>query len=293
MVTNVRVELQYKGDIQWEIKFDLNNEERVFSHIYELELVSFYHTLAKILNTKYGCDFVYLDSEINRTKDVPSRLRDNGYHHFTWTYEYDELCHKYRYNKGDYISTTTYGRICLDDMKAIVKGVGDYILNNDVHQLSYENLKVDWLRSWDRGSRVTPPDAYRHLFEADKDFTEERLEQGRIKERLDRWSRCAEGTLVLSSSPMEELRVILNGKVTKFFKREGNECASYTYPPLAELRKDPKFIDAVTDCLIESCQYNAEAVTQWSIGDCDFPPFPLSVIYHCEYENYDYDDYIR
>lgn len=293
MVTNVEVNLQYKGDNQWEIKFNRNNDERTFSHLYELELVSFYHCLAKILNEKHGCDFVYLESEINRSKDKPTRATDNGYQNYDWLYDYTELTHRYRHIKGDSLSTCTYGRFEVDELKAIVKGVGDFLFSNDIHQLSYESLKREWLSYWRRGVRVKPSNAYRDLFEADEDFTEEKLAEGKVRDRLDRWSRCAEGTLVLSSSPMEELRVILNGKVTKFFKREGNECASYTYPSLAELRKDSKFIEAVTDCLIESCQYDAEAVAEWTNGNCDFPPFPLSVIYHCEYENYDYDDYIR
>ena len=129
--------------------------------------------------------------------------------------------------------------------------------------------------------------------DADADFSAEKLEEWRVKHIIDRFNRESSMALTLWDNPTDVLKVTITKAFIIFYKREGNECASYKYPPLHQLKKDADFIKAVTDCLVESCQYNEKDMNNWVASDNDFPPFPLSVIFHSDYQNYDFTEYTR
>ena len=166
-------------------------------------------------------------------------------------------------------------------------------MNNDVHKMTYEHLQKTWLRDLEIGLNYIVFDEYRHLYDADADFSAEKLEEWRIKHVIDRFNRESAMALTLWDNPTDVLKVTITKAFIIFYKREGNECASYKYPPLHQLKKDADFIKAVTDCLVESCQYNEKDMNNWVSSDNDFPPFPLSVIFHSDYQNYDFTEYTR
>ena len=291
MITDVTIGFQYVGDNQWRIDFLRNGEEVSFQNIREIELISMYHCLAKELNKNHNCNFNYLESEITRCYNHPvcgkhSSLNRGWRLSGCWGSD-REIIHD---NSSCPIS---YGCYEIDEIITIVTALGEFIMNNDVHKMTYEHLKKSWLRDLEIGINYIVYDEYRHLYDADADFSAEKLEEWRIKHIIDRFNRESAMALTLWDNPTDVLKVTITKAFIIFYKREGNECASYKYPPLHQLKKDADFIKAVTDCLVESYQYNEKDMNNWVSSNNDFPPFPLSVIFHSDYQNYDFTEYTR
>ena len=291
MITDVTIGFQYVGDNQWRIDFLRDGEEVSFQNIREIELISMYHCLAKELNKNHNCNFNYLESEITRCYNHPvcgkhSSLNRGWRLSGCWGSD-REIIHD---NSSCPIS---YGCYEIDEIITIVTALGEFIMNNDVHKMTYEHLKKTWLRDLEIGLNYIVFDEYRDLYDADADFSAEKLEEWRIKHIIDRFNRESAMALTLWEKPTDVLKVTITKAFIIFYKREGNECASYKYPPLHQLKKDADFIKAVTDCLVESCQYNEKDMNNWVSSDNDFPPFPLSVIFHSDYQNYDFTEYTR
>ena len=291
MITDVTIGFQYVGDNQWRIDFLRDGEEVSFQNIREIELISMYHCLAKELNKNHNCNFNYLESEITRCYNHPvcgkhSSLNRGWRLSGCWGSD-REIIHD---NSSCPIS---YGCYEIDEIITIVTALGEFIMNNDVHKMTYEHLKKTWLRDLEIGLNYIVFDEYRDLYDADADFSAEKLEEWRIKHIIDRFNRESAMALTLWDNPTDVLKVTITKAFIIFYKREGNECASYKYPPLHQLKKDADFIKAVTDCLVESCQYNEKDMNNWVSSDNDFPPFPLSVIFNSDYQNYDFTEYTR
>ena len=291
MITDVTIGFQYVGDNQWRIDFLRDGEEVSFQNIREIELISMYHCLAKELNKNHNCNFNYLESEITRCYNHPvcgkhSSLNRGWRLSGCWGSD-REIIHD---NSSCPIS---YGCYEIDEIITIVTALGEFIMNNDVHKMTYEHLKKTWLRDLEIGLNYIVFDEYRHLYDADADFSAEKLEEWRIKHIIDRFNRESSMALTLWDNPTDVLKVTITKAFIIFYKREGNECASYKYPPLHQLKKDADFIKAVTDCLVESGQYNEKDINNWVSSNNDFPPFPLSVIFHSDYQNYDFTEYTR
>ena len=291
MITDVTIGFQYVGDNQWRIDFLRDGEEVSFQNIREIELISMYHCLAKELNKNHNCNFNYLESEITRCYNHPvcgkhSSLNRGWRLSGCWGSD-REIIHD---NSSCPIS---YGCYEIDEIITIVTALGEFIMNNDVHKMTYEHLKKTWLRDLEIGLNYIVFDEYRHLYDADADFSAEKLEEWRIKHVIDRFNRESAMALTLWDNPTDVLKVTITKAFIIFYKREGNECASYKYPPLHQLKKDADFIKAVTDCLVESYQYNEKDMNNWVSSNNDFPPFPLSVIFHSDYQNYDFTEYTR
>ena len=291
MITNVTIGFQYVGDNQWRIDFLRNGEEVSFQNIREIELISMYHCLAKELNKNHNCNFNYLESEITRCYNHPTCGKNSSLNRGwrlsgCWGSD-KEIIH------DNSSCPRSYGCYEIDEIITIVNALGEFIMNNDVHKMTYEHLKKTWLRDLEIGLNYIVFDEYRDLYDADADFSAEKLEEWRIKHIIDRFNRESAMALTLWEKPTDVLKVTITKAFIIFYKREGNECASYKYPPLHQLKKDADFIKAVTDCLVESCQYNEKDMNNWVSSDNDFPPFPLSVIFNSDYQNYDFTEYTR
>ena len=111
---------------------------------------------------------------------------------------------------------------------------------------------------------------------------------------LDLWKKASENAITLWNQPYDEVKVEITSKYVKFFRRD-DILSCYTFPPLHEMKKDKKCINALKDTMYEACMWDElKAMKVWESNDCDMPPFPISVIFHSDYQNYtfeEWDDY--
>lgn len=86
--------------------------------------------------------------------------------------------------------------------------------------------------------------------------------------------------------------VEITSKFIKFFRTDYHrDFFCYEYPSLAEMKKDKQFIKDITDCLVESGQYNEKDMNNWIASTNDIPPFPISVIFRSDYQNYKFTEW--
>ena len=104
---------------------------------------------------------------------------------------------------------------------------------------------------------------------------------------LDLWKKA----ITLWNQPYEEVKVEITSQYVKFFRRD-DILSCYTYPPLHELKKDKKCINALKDIMYESCMWDElKAMKTWEENDCDMPPFPISVIFASDYQGYAFSEW--
>lgn len=295
MITDVMVSVMYQGnDNQWRIDFVQDGEERSIENIREIALVSMYHSLAKELNKNHGCSFEYSESEITRCWDSPESS-DNAPRNIKWSLErlfgskWDMMHHRTQ------LYPTAYGRYDIDEVIAIIKGVGEFVLNNDVHRLSYENCKEHWIQNRDLGIKFKPYEQYQHLFDADPDFSPESFGKAR-KIHLKRvWDAQSENAVTLWNHPDNEVKVEITSKYVKFFRRD-DVFSCYTYPALKDMKLDGKLLMELIDLWREA--YSEEDVIrftreyeEWTRSQRELPPFPIEQIFNSEYQNYKFQMY--
>lgn len=299
MISNVKVSIMYEGnDNQWKIELIHNGEERTMSNIREIELISMYHCLAKELVEKHNYNFTYSDSEISRCFNVETYGGRGSFpRNRKWVlrgaWGRYELLHNYDYEsvKDCY---TTYGAFDIEEIAELVKGIGEFVLNNDVHKLTYDNLKKQWLsyRDWD--IIFTPYDAYRHFFDADEDFSKEAFAKAHKESCRRRWEKSAEFAITLWNTPHEEVRVQVTSKFVNFYRRD-DTFTIYKYPPLHELKEDREFFLAMEDLWREAyseeeCEKFVKDFMAWKEDTYAYPPFPIEQIFASEYQNYKCDE---
>ena len=108
---------------------------------------------------------------------------------------------------------------------------------------------------------------------------------------LKEWQKASENAITLWNLPYEEVKVEITSKYVKFFRRD-DILSCYTFPPLHELKKDKKCINALKDTMYEACMWDElKAMKVWENNDCDMPPFPISVIFHSDYQGYAFSEW--
>ena len=110
---------------------------------------------------------------------------------------------------------------------------------------------------------------------------------------LEDWKKASANAITLWDQPYEEVKVEITSKYVKFFRRD-DILSCYTYPPLHEMKKDKRCINALKDTMYEACMWDElKAMKVWEENDCDMPPFPISVIFHSDYQRYDFEGWIE
>ena len=109
---------------------------------------------------------------------------------------------------------------------------------------------------------------------------------------IEYWEDAKENAVCLWDEKYDACFVEITSKFIKFFKTDYyKDFFCYEYPSLAEMKQDEQFIKDITDCLVESCQYNEKDVNDWIASNDDMPPFPISVIFHSDYQNYKFTEW--
>ena len=108
---------------------------------------------------------------------------------------------------------------------------------------------------------------------------------------LEMWQNASANAITLWNQPYEEVKVEITSKYVKFFRRD-DILSCYTYPPLHEMKRDKKCINALKDTMYEACMWDElKAMKVWENNDCDMPPFPISVIFNSDYQNYAFEEW--
>ena len=300
MIQDVRVSVMYQGnDNQWRIDFVQDGEERSFQHIREISLVSMYHSLAKELNKNHGCSFEYSESERIRCYNALEYgfTEDGGSRNLDWVLEsyWGRWTLIHRWKSGSTVMHTTYGDYYIDEIKVLVESLGEWLRENDIHQLSYENCKENWLRDLKYGVHIRVYVPYQHLFDADPDFSPERLKEYRREHCQRVWEHASENAVTLWNHPDNEVKVEITSKYVKFFRRD-DVFSCYTYPSLKAMKQDGKLLMELIDLWREA--YSEEDVIrfmseyeEWTRSQRELPPFPIEQIFNSEYHNYKFQMY--
>lgn len=300
MIEDVRVSVMYQGnDNQWRIDFIQDGEECSFQHIREISLVSMYHSLAKELNKNHGCSFEYSESEITRCKyAIAEGSMEKGSRNLGWwlrsMWGEWSIIHDWCFPDSGKMSTN-YGEFEIEEIKVLVGSIGEWLRENDIHQLSYENCKEHWIMYRDSGIIFKPYASYQHLFEIDPDFSPESFEKAR-KIHLKRvWDAQSENAVTLWNHPDNEVKVEITSKYVKFFRRD-DVFSCYTYPSLKDMKQDGKLLMELIDLWREA--YSEEDVIrfmseyeEWTRSQKELPPFPIEQIFNSEYQNYKFHMY--
>lgn len=108
---------------------------------------------------------------------------------------------------------------------------------------------------------------------------------------LNEWRKASENAITLWNQPHEEVKVEITKNYVKFFRRD-DILSCYTYPPLHEMKKDNKCLQALLDTMYEACMWDEiKQLNAWANNDCDMPQFPISVIFHSDYQNYTFEEW--
>lgn len=106
------------------------------------------------------------------------------------------------------------------------------------------------------------------------------------------WENAKENAICLWDAGYDACFVEITSNFIKFFRTDYNrDFFCYEYPSLAEMKKDKQFIKDITDCLVETCQYNEKDMNDWIASNDEMPPFPISVIFHSDYQNYKFTEW--
>lgn len=115
------------------------------------------------------------------------------------------------------------------------------------------------------------------------------------KDELKEWEDASKTAIMLWETPCECVKVEITSEYVKFYRRD-DMLSIYTYPPLSKLKKDKKFIKSIEEAIEETYIGNErelhwELLHNWESLQCDYPPFPISMIFHSEYQNYNYKSF--
>ena len=84
---------------------------------------------------------------------------------------------------------------------------------------------------------------------------------------LNEWRKASANAITLWNQPYEEVKVEITKNYVKFFRRD-DILSCYTYPPLHEMKKDNKCLQALLDTMYEACMWDElKAMKVWEEND--------------------------
>ena len=284
MVTNFDLTCEKKG--LWTIKFELNNNEIIWSGDHEKEILALYHTLTKKVNKLFGTDFVYSESQLKKYSNYEHtnyqfNIQKSDYREvYTLFATKDEYPYgsSYRFHSlGTYNEPYIY--VPKEDIIEITRLFGEWLSNNDIHRMTYEVLKKDWLFHISMGMGAKLDTFYKDLYDDDIDFSEDNvryLRNKKGKEILDNASKKALTLRTCDDAYIKfEFEHFRNNGLT-FYIYNGVDSYILRFPRLDELKKNEDFLKR-----LKVYVYN-EKVDEWVNSECDFPTFSLDNFLLCE-----------
>ena len=275
MVTNFDLTIN-KNNGLWTINFVVNDNEIFWSGDNEKEVLTLYHTLAKIVNKTFGTDFVY--SEVVLC-DYYFNIQKSNYREVYTIFVKDKKdVIDYRVHAlGTYNDPYIY--VPKEDIIEITRLFGEWLNNNDIHRMTYEVLKKDWLFHISMGMGAKLDTFYKDLYDDDIDFSEDNVRYLRNKKGKEILDNASEKALTLRTCDNAyikfEFEHFRNNGLT-FYIYNGVDSYILRFPRLDEMKKNEDFLKA-----LKVYVYN-EKVDEWVNSECDFPTFSLDNFLLCE-----------
>lgn len=275
MVTNFDLTIN-KNNGLWTINFVVNGDEIFWSGDNEKEVLTLYHTLAKVVNKTFGTDFIYSEEVLC---DYYFNIQKSNYR------EVYNLFVKDKKDKIDYRVHTlgTYKEphiyVPKEDIIEITRLFGEWLSNNDIHRMTYEVLKRDWLYHIGIGIGAKLDTFYKDLYEVDVDFSTESITSLRNKKGKEMLDDACKNALTLRTCDNTYIKFEFehfrkNGLT--FYIHNGVDSYIIRFPRLDELKKNEDFLKT-----LKVYVYN-EKVDEWVNSECDLPTFSLDNFLLCE-----------
>jgi hypothetical protein len=285
MATNFNLTCEKKG--LWTIKFVLNENEIVWSGNNEKEILALYHTLAKKVNKWFGTHFVYSEDDLKKYSNYEHTNYQFNIQKSNYSEVYTLFATKDEYPYGGgyrFHTLSTYEEphiyVPKEDIIEITRLFGEWLSNNDIHRMTYEVLKKDWLFHIGLGVRGNYLDTfYKDLYEVDVDFSTESITSLRNKKGKEILDNACKDALTLRTCDNTyikfEFEHFRNNGLT-FYIYNGVDSYILRFPRLDEMKKNEDFLKA-----LKVYVYN-EKVDEWVNSECDLPTFSLDNFLLCE-----------
>lgn len=265
-----------KSNGLWSINFVVNGNEICWGGDNEKEVLTLYHTLAKVVNKTFGTDFVYSEQVLC---DYYFNIQKSNYREVYTLFVRDKKdTIDYRtHTLGTYEDPHIY--VPKEDIIEITRLFGEWLSNNDIHRLTYDVLKKDWLFYIGVGIGAKLDTFYKDLYEFDIDFSEESITLLRNKEGKKILDRASEKALTLRKCDESyikfEFEQFRNSSLT-FYIYNGVDSYILRFPRLDEMKKNKDLIKK-----LKVYVYN-EKVDEWVNSECDLPNFLIDNFLLCE-----------
>jgi hypothetical protein len=272
MVTNFDLTINEKNGL-WCINFVVNGNEIFWGGNKEKEALTLYHTLAKVVNKTFGTDFIYSEEVLC---DYYFNIHKSKYSDDYNLFVKDKLgC--YVHSLGTYKDPYIY--VPKEDIIEITRLFGEWLSNNDIHKLTYDVLKREWLYHIGIGVGANLDTFYKDLYEVDVDFSTESITSLRNKKGKEILDNACKNALTLRTCDNAYIKfefenISKNGLT--FYIYNGVDSYILRFPRLDEMKKNEDFLKA-----LKVYVYN-EKVDEWVNSECDLPTFSLDNFLLCE-----------
>lgn len=286
MVTNFELTIN-KNNGLWTINFVVNDNEIFWGGNNEKEILALYHTLTKKVNKLFGTDFVYSESELKKYSNYEHTNYQFNIQKSNYSEVYTLFATKDEYPYGGgyrFHTLSTYEEphiyVPKEDIIEITRLFGEWLSNNDIHKLTYDVLKKDWLFHIGLGVGGNYLDTfYKDLYEVDVDFSTESITSLRNKKGKEILDNACKNALTLRTCDNAyikfEFENIRKNGLT-FYIYNGVDSYILRFPRLDEMKKNEDFLKA-----LKVYVYN-EKVDEWVNSECDFPNFSIDNFLLCE-----------
>lgn len=264
----------YNSDYQLKLVFtDTNNEVDYIQHLFESEIISMYHCLAKECNNLFKCNYEYSEDIIYKCAKDYNKHQDSNAYYYRWglakttTKDVYEV-RTYYTNYG--MSSGTIYNLYWDKLRIIsfVNALKTFLDTHDIHRIAYEGVKKSYIFHYSVGigSRIHP--FYHDVAVNDIDLSTESLNKVKKikgKEMLDTWSEKA---MPLYINGEEYVKFSFDTHGINFYVYKDTCSTRYAFPDLPTLKQD----DRIASMLISN-GVDEKIVMEWVNGINPMPTF--------------------
>lgn len=267
----------YNCDYQLKLMFtDTNDEVDYIQHLFESEIISMYHCLAKECNNLFKCNYEYSEDTIKKCANDYNKHQNSNAYFYRWglkkTYTKDVYEVRTYYTNYGMSSGTIYN-LYWEKFRIIsfVNALKTFLDTHDIHKIAYEGVKRNYIRhhSMGIGSRIHP--FYHDVAVNDIDLSLENLNKAKKikgKEMLDTWSEKAMPLYINGEEYIKFSFDAYRNNGINFYVYKDTCSTRYAFPDLSTLKQNKE----VASMLISN-GVDEKVVMEWVNGINPMPTF--------------------